>query len=104
MLEESIREEVPFKGHQPGTSKRYPPNSSKDYPIRISTNGRYEWRTDLYDDDAEQLDKQTQAGAIDASCEFTKNMLTNLEWATDHPNMTEELAEILSPSTGRHAV
>jgi hypothetical protein len=44
--------------------------------MRISTNGRYEWRTDLYDDDVEQLDDQTQASAIDASCEFTKNMLT----------------------------
>jgi hypothetical protein len=53
-------------------------------------------RTDLYDDDAEQLDDQTQASAIDASCEFTKNMLTNLVRATDHPDMTEELAEILS--------
>jgi hypothetical protein len=45
---------------------------------------------------AEQLGEQARAGAIDASCEFTKNMLANLERAVDHPNMTEDLAEILS--------
>jgi hypothetical protein len=72
------------------------PDSSENYPMRISTTGRYEWWTDLYDEVAEQLGEQARAGAIDASCEFTKNMLANLERAVDHPNMTEDLAEILS--------
>lgn len=33
---------------------------------------------------------------IDGFCEFTEQMLPNLERAMDHPDMTEELAEILS--------
>jgi hypothetical protein len=85
-----------FSSREPSCPKHLPPDSSENYPLRISTTGRYEWRTDLYDDVAEQLGEQTRAGAIDASCEFTKNMLANLERAADHPNMTEELAEILS--------
>lgn len=64
--------------------------------MRIRTNGKYEWRTDLYDDVAEQLDEQTRSGAIDASCEFTRSMPANLERAADHPDMTQEFAEILS--------
>ena len=34
--------------------------------------------------------------AIEASCEFTQQMLPALAEAADHPDMTEDLAEILS--------
>ena len=44
----------------------------------------------------EQLGENTKAGAIDGACEFTKQMLPNLKRAMDHPDMTPELAEILS--------
>lgn len=40
--------------------------------------------------------EKTKAGAIDRACEFTKQMVPNLEHALDHPDMTEELAKILS--------
>ena len=33
--------------------------------MRINTDGRYAWRTDLYDDVGELLGEKTKAGAID---------------------------------------
>lgn len=35
-------------------------------------------------------------GAIDAPCEFTQEMLRNLEWAVKHEDVTKELAEVFS--------
>jgi hypothetical protein len=64
--------------------------------MRIRTNGEYEWRTDLYDETAERFDVGTRSGGIDAACEFSTQMLRNLERAADHEDMTEELAELLS--------
>ncbi len=46
--------------------------------------------------DLEQLGKRTKAGAIDGACEFTEEMIPNLKRAIEHPDMTPELAEILS--------
>ena len=34
--------------------------------------------------------------ALDGACEFTREMLGNLERAVEHPDMTEDLPEILS--------
>jgi hypothetical protein len=68
----------------------------EDEAMQIKTNGRYKWRLDLYDHVSEELGADTRTDAIDASCEFTRNMLANLERAVDHSDMTEELAEILS--------
>ena len=68
-------------------------------PIRSS--GDYAWREDLYDRVGEQLGERTKAGAIDGACEFTEEMLLNLERAMEHPDMTEELAEILSTKLAR---
>ena len=45
--------------------------------------------------------KRTKAGTIDGACEFTEQMLPNLERAMDHPDMTEELAELLSTNLVR---
>ena len=36
------------------------------------------------------------SGAVDGACEFTQAMLPALRRAVEHPDMTEELAEILS--------
>ena len=57
---------------------------------------RDEWRTNLYDDVGDQLGENTRSGAVDGACEFTREMPGNLERAVKHPDMTEELAEILS--------
>lgn len=67
--------------------------------MRIQTDGNYDWRLDLYDDVGEVLDENTRSGAIDASCRFTRAMLANLEQAVEHPDMTEELADVLSTPT-----
>lgn len=49
-----------------------------------------------YDRVGRRLGKKTKAGAIDGACEFTEQIVPNLERALDHPDMTPELAEILS--------
>lgn len=64
--------------------------------MRIETGGKYAWRTDLYDDVGELLGESTRSGAVDGACEFTTEMLPALERAVEHPDMTEDLAEVLS--------
>lgn len=66
--------------------------------MRIQTDGDYEWRTGLYDRTADRLGEGTRSGGIDGACKFTQEMLNNLEEAVEHPDMTEELADILSTS------
>ena len=66
--------------------------------MRIRTDGKYDWRTDLYDETAERFGVGTKSGGIDAACEFSTQMLRNLERAADHPDMTEDLADLLSTS------
>lgn len=66
--------------------------------VHIKSSGEYAWREDLYDRVGEQLGENTRSGAIDGACEFTEQMLPNLERALEHPDMTEELAEVLSTS------
>ena len=66
--------------------------------MRINTSDRYEWRTDLYDQAGELLGESTKSGAVDASTEFVTEMLPALEEAAEHPDMTEDLAEVLSTS------
>jgi hypothetical protein len=67
--------------------------------MRIRTSGNYEWRLGLYDDVGALLDESTRSGGIDASCEFTQQMLPALAKAVEHPDMTEDLAAILSTPT-----
>lgn len=64
--------------------------------MRIQTSGDYDWRTGLYDRTANRLDEGTRSGGIDGACEFTREMLDNLEEVVEHPDMTEELADMLS--------
>ena len=69
--------------------------------MRINTSDDYEWRLDLYDRAADRLGENTRTRTIDECCEFTLAMLDNLEEAIEHPDMTEELAEVLSTKTAR---
>jgi hypothetical protein len=64
--------------------------------MRIRTDGKFDYREDLVDDVADLLGENTRVGAVEASCEFTQAMLPALAEAVEHPDMTEELAEILS--------
>ena len=64
--------------------------------VHIKSSDDYAWRQDLYDRVGEQLGERTTSGAIDGACEFTEQMVPNLERAIEHPDMTEELAEVLS--------
>lgn len=67
-----------------------------EYPMRIRTDGKFAYREDLVDDAADLLGENTRVGAVKASTEFTRQMLPALERAVEHPDMTPELAEILS--------
>ena len=64
--------------------------------MRIRTDGKFAYREDLVDDVADLLDENTRVGAVEASCEFTQAMLPALAEAVDHPDMTPELADVLS--------
>lgn len=64
--------------------------------MRIKSDGKYEYRKDLYDQAGELLGESTRSKGLDASAEFTRRMMKNLERAADHPDMTAELAEVLS--------
>ena len=64
--------------------------------MRINTNGQKEYRTELYERTAERFGVGSKSGGIDAACEFSTQMLRNLERAAEHEDMTEELAELLS--------
>ncbi|WP_049998582.1 DUF7692 domain-containing protein [Halococcus sediminicola] len=55
-------------------------------------------RTDLYDDAGDALGESTRSGAVDGACEFTTTMLPALQEAVDYPDMTSELADVLSTS------
>lgn len=66
--------------------------------MRVKTDGRYAWRTDLYDRVGELLGENTRSGAVDGAAEFTEEMMHNFERAMDHPDMTPELAALLSTS------
>ena len=64
--------------------------------MRIQTDGNHDYRLGLYDDVGDLLGENTRSGAIDSACLFTRQMLPALEKAAEHPDMTEDLAEILS--------
>lgn len=66
--------------------------------MRINTDDKYEWRTDLYDRVGDLMNESTRSGAVDASAQFTEEMMKNLDRAMDHPDMTPELAALLSTS------
>ena len=57
---------------------------------------RKTYRTDLYERTAERFDVGTKSGGIDAACQFSNQMLRNLERAAEHEDMTAEFADLLS--------
>ena len=67
--------------------------------MRIKDDGKYKWRKEQYAEAAEQLGEATKSKGIDAATAFSIEMLSNLERAMEHEDMTEELAEILSTET-----
>jgi hypothetical protein len=64
--------------------------------MRIESTGKYEYRKDLYDHAAEELGESARSKGLDAAAAFTLRMTKRLEKASDHPDMTPELAELLS--------
>jgi hypothetical protein len=53
--------------------------------MRINTNGEKDYRTNLYERTAERFGVGTKSGGIDAACEFSNQMLYNLERAAEFP-------------------
>ena len=64
--------------------------------MQIKTDGNHEYRLDQLRRVMQQANENTKAGAFDFSTAFTLQMLRNLDQALDHPDMTEELADVLS--------
>lgn len=64
--------------------------------MRIRTDGEFAHRKDAIESAKRALDETTNTGAVISACEFSRKMRRNLERAVDHPDMTPELAEILS--------
>ena len=67
--------------------------------MRIKTDGKHEYRVDQLRRIMQAAGEGTKSGAFDFSTEFTLRMLENLDCAVHHPDMTEELAEVLSTPT-----
>ena len=64
--------------------------------MRIESTGTYEYRKDLYDRAGDAMGEATRSGGLDAAATFTIRMTKRLEQASDHPDMTPELADLLS--------
>lgn len=64
--------------------------------MNIKTDGDYEYRLDLMRRVMQRTDENTRSGAIDRSMEGYLHLLDALERAVEHPDMTKNLAEILS--------
>ena len=64
--------------------------------MRIKTDGAHEYRLDLLRRVMQQTGEGTKSGVFDFSTEFTLQMLDAIAEASDHPDMTPELAAVLS--------
>ena len=64
--------------------------------MRIKTDSAHEYRLDLLRRVMQQTGEGTKSGAFDFSTEFSLQMLDAIEEASQHPDMTPELAEVLS--------
>ena len=64
--------------------------------MRIKDDGRYEWRKEQYAEAADILGEATKSKGIDQATAFAIKMIENLEQAVEHPDMTPELADVLS--------
>ena len=64
--------------------------------MRIKTEGTHEYRLDLLRRVMQRTGEGTKSGAFDFATEYTLQMLDAIEEASQHPDMTPELAEVLS--------
>ena len=64
--------------------------------MRIRTDGEFEYRKDAIESAKKALNETTNTAAVIGACEYARKMRRNLERAVDHPDMTPELAELLS--------
>ncbi|WP_233745599.1 DUF7692 domain-containing protein [Halobacterium bonnevillei] len=67
--------------------------------MRIRTDGDYVHRIDTIQAAMTALDENTKTAAVLAACEHARQDRRAKEQALAHPDMTPELAEILSTST-----
>lgn len=72
--------------------------------MRINTNGEKDYRTELYEHTAERFGVGTKSGGTDAACEFSNQMLHNLERAADYEAMTEDSPECFRPRTSLSSI
>ncbi|GAA0304082.1 DUF7692 domain-containing protein [Halarchaeum salinum] len=66
--------------------------------FRMDTSGDKAHREDLLEDAMDRFDESTKSGAVVAALDFSRQIETALERASEHPDMTEELADVLSTS------
>jgi hypothetical protein len=66
--------------------------------IKIRTDGDFSHREDLVDLAGSALDEATRTGALMAAARHAREDVEAKEEALDHPDMTPELAEVLSTS------
>jgi hypothetical protein len=66
--------------------------------MRIKTDGTHEYRLDLLRRVMQRTGEGTKSGAFDFATEYTLQMLDAIDEASEHPDMTPELAEVLSTS------
>lgn len=64
--------------------------------MKIKTDGRYEYRVNLMRRVMQRTGENTKAGAVDRALEGYLHLLDALKRGADHPDMTTELAEVLS--------
>jgi len=66
--------------------------------MRIRTDGDYAHRLDVIKAAMDVLDENTKTAAVLAACEHARQDRRAKQKALSHPDMTPELAEILSTS------
>jgi len=64
--------------------------------MRIRTDGDYAHRLDVIESAMTALNENTKIAAVLAACEHARQDYRAKEKALEHPDMTPELAEILS--------
>jgi hypothetical protein len=64
--------------------------------MRIRTDGDKSYRQDIIEQAMRALDENTKTDAVIAACEHARQDRRGKEKALNHPDMTPELAEILS--------
>jgi len=69
--------------------------------MRIRTDGDYAHRLDAIESAMQALDENTKTAAVIVACEHARQDRKAKERALAHPDMTPELAEVLSTPTMR---